>query len=189
MSTAARIPLSDLCRSIPTKAFRAWLKTAPDLGEIVYAQGHELDQQRDVAVLARQWVGEQLIRCHSTRLNNGEFAFTAVKVPQRGDGKGAAGPKRLDPNSPEGHCLAVLRQAANLGLPCPTNRQIMTTMLHRGIRLETPEQARYMVRKLAEAGHITVEDRGSRVTRVVTIVETKRSTSRAMTPVARGAIR
>jgi hypothetical protein len=187
MSAAARIPLPDLCRCITAKTFRIWLKNAPDLAEIVYAQGSDLDQQRDVALLAGQWAREQLVSLHSPRLNNGEFAFTAVKLPQRDDRKGPLGPKRLDPESHEGHCLAVLRQAANLGLPCPTNRQIMSIMLKRGVRLETPEQVRYLVRKLADGGYILVEDRGSRVTRVVTIVETKRATSRAMTPVARGA--
>lgn len=183
MSAAQRLSDPARCLSISAKTFRAWLKVGAPGDEIVYASGKVLDQQRDVAVLARQWAGEGLITLKSVRIREGEFAFAAEKLLLRDDGKGTLGPRLPDRDTPEGQCLAILRRAANFNLPCPTNREIMKAM-----RLNDVEQARYLVRKLADAGHIRVEDRGSRVTRVVTITETKRSTSRAMTPVARGAV-
>jgi glycyl-tRNA synthetase alpha subunit len=87
--------------------------------------------------------------------------------------------------------LAILRRAASFDRPCPTNREIMrgaNTLAGRTL-FDTPDAAGYRFNKLEAAGYISVADRGSRVTRVVTICATGKTTSRAMTPVQTGAVR
>lgn len=48
-----------------------------------------------------------------------------------------------------------LRRAANLALPCPTNAD-----LAKGAELNSPDAARFHLRKLADAGRITIENHG-----------------------------
>lgn len=171
--SAARAMTQQLCHAITLTQFRAWLRAAAPGDEIVYARGPVIDQQRDVVVLARQFAADGRVTLTSQKAAD-EFKFTAVML---GAPKPEPVMRQPDPESIEGRVLRVLKVAANVGAPCPTNRTIA-----RALRIE-PEAARYQVNKLEKAGLITVEDRGSRVTRVVTIVATGKATSREMTPV------
>ncbi|WP_447727255.1 hypothetical protein [Sphingomonas koreensis] len=67
--------------------------------------------------------------------------------------------------------LRRLRRAANLGLVCPTNAE-----LARDCGLKDADAASYRLRKLIGNKLIRVDDQGPNARRIVTIIESGRST-------------
>lgn len=187
-SARAQLRVAPLCMAIGVVEYRAWMGRAQAGERITFAQGPALDNQRDIVVLVKEHQARGLVRFFRKRRGEDDFNFIverlapeaadpAVQRARAKDGRSLA----PDPESEPGKVLALLRRCANLDQPCPTNREIA---LRCGLNDE--ERARYLVRQLAEGGHVAIENRGPRLTRIVTIAETKRSTSRAETPVGKG---
>lgn len=177
---AARYRMPPLCLAITAGQFKVWFKAALTGDSIIYARGAALDQQRDVAVLARDWAAQGLVTLHNPKREDGEFAFTAIRTrpPMKPDK-----PAAPDPESDEGRVLRQLRLAAKMGLPCPTNLAIARAIFSvkgRAVGKEESERVRYLIKsKLVDAGHVSFEDQGPGLPRVCTIAATGWATARA----------
>lgn len=160
----------------------AWIAQARPGSICVYARGGPLDPASAVARHARLLEQAGSVRLHHRRAGAvGEYL--AVKLapgyltdPLRDPD--TREPMLPDPSTNLGGIYALLARAARHRQPCPTNREIAQVLA-----LPSVDRARYLVSKLAAAGHIMVENRGPRVRRVVTI-----SASGARTSASRAAI-
>ncbi len=186
--SAARHRLESLCLARSVEEFRAWLDRAPPNARYKYAEGPSLDGQRDVVVLARALADAGEVTLVRARRSDGQFNYFADRLPIK-DARpcGAAGvaapmfQSAPPDDSDAGRVLALLAACADDGAPCPTNTEIA-----RALRLRDAYAARYIIGQLSGAMHISIENRGQRITRVVTIIATGKATSAARTAVGKG---
>jgi hypothetical protein len=159
--------------SISMADFEAWLTSADAGDERVYATGAVLDQQRDVAVYARDLTAQGEIRTHQRKVGGVWEYFAVRRNPARA--QGSTGRKSADPEpeTPAGRMLAILRRCVVHQLPARTNAE-----LAREIGLKDAEAARYVFNQLIAGGLIMARNIGPKQRRVVTIVATGKSTVR-----------
>lgn len=174
--------------AVSPTALRSWLAKAKPGELFTYATGVHVDRQHQTVVLVRQMTEDGLVCPHHRPGPDGTGREHLVRRRDKGEGASAvlarqrvAMPER---DTPLGECLAMLTRSANFTRPCPTNADIA-----RALGLRNDDAARYLLRQLVEMRLIEVEDRGSRVTRVVTILSGNsagRRTSQALTRVGKG---
>jgi hypothetical protein len=159
--------------------FQNWAARAARGEDVVYAIGERPDPA--IAPVARQLAEAGVVALTSRRAGNG-FRFIAQRLPDpRPSQMRARTPVnrgRFVLSAHDGKMttravLRVLAQAANRGLPCPTNAE-----LARRVGLNGPVAASYRVRRLVQAGLIVVDEPSPVERRVVTIVATGKSTVR-----------
>lgn len=186
MTASARFRLPPMCACAAPAALQAWFETARAEEGIVYASGHALDRQHRTAVKVAGWRDIGAVRTHQKRRADGGWDWIAVKrgagsAPERADGPIRPGQPAPDPDSEQGRVLAMLKQAAKFGLPCPSNGEIA-----RALGLKDRQAARYHVGALARARIIIIENRGPRCARIVTIAATGQRSRAAASPVGKG---
>lgn len=181
-------PLRLAAASCTVAALDAWLDRAGDGNMCIYAQGGDLDQAapiaRHVAALAK--AGKVLAHM---RGQGSDRQYLARKLPVPEDGTSGrpvlglrdAVPPMLRPDTNSGLVYEYLSQKAAALEPCPTNREIALKL-----RLSDAEAARYLVNQLERAGHIEIDDRGPRITRVVKIIAAGTRTSVERIAVGKG---
>jgi hypothetical protein len=175
----SRQRVSRLCLAVSAANFRAWYAKGAER-RIVYAQGPSLDQGCEVAILVRKMIAAGCLRAfHERRQDGGGWNFIAERIDAAIEAQPSGETDQL--TGEQLRVLAVLDHHAGAGLPCPTN-----SALAREARVRDGYAARYIVQRLADTGHIRVENRGPRLTRVVTIVATGARTSCARLPVGKG---
>lgn len=185
-STSPRFRIEPLCMALSVEAFDAWFDGAQPGEGIVYAIGTALDQRHPVAARTRALIARGMLRTFLDRRGDGRFDYCAERLARRARDAAPAGAEAPEavPSTPAGDAgrvLALLAAHAEAGAPCPTNGSIA-----RALDLKDSEAARYLVAQLASAGHIRIENRGPRVTRVLTIAATGARTSAARVPVGKG---
>jgi hypothetical protein len=175
----SRQRVSRLCLAVSAANFRAWHAKGAER-RIVYAQGPSLDQGCEVAILVREMIAAGRLRAfHERRQDGGGWNFIAERIDVAIEAQPSGEMDQL--TGDQVRVLAVLSHYAGAGLPCPTN-----SVLAREARVRDGYAARYIVRRLADAGRIRVENRGPRLTRIVTIIATGERTSCARLPVGKG---
>lgn len=171
-----------VCLAVSSVAFRKWLASAKPGTEFTYAVGRNLDRHHKVAQAARQAAKDGDVVLFHRRRPDGDFNYHARRVASA---KPTAAPahktRALDPEGDAGRVLRFLDRYAEEGAPCPSNRTIALAL-----RLNDGCRARYIVQQLERDGLITVENRGPRITRVITINASGKRTSDLRTPVGRG---
>jgi hypothetical protein len=154
----------------------AWLARAPAGALFVYARGGVLDPECAVARRAKALREAGAVRLNFRKVD-GEGEYLATRLAPV-----APPPQRRDPpgeNSIDGRVLRALDRAARRGQPCPTNRELAI-----GLGLADAASAGHIVRKLAAAGHISIERRGTWLRRVVTLCRSGARTSADPVPAA-----
>lgn len=150
----------------PTQ-LEAWLARARPGDRMIYARGPALDPRHAVAALVARWSAEGEVLTLKQRIG-GELAHMAQRARPRPAGAVPARRLRRDAEfeeTPAGRLFLHLARLANMGLPCPSNRE-----LAEAAGLRDAEAARYLFNKLRAEGRIAVVSTGER--RVVTIAET-----------------
>ena len=163
-------------------AVRVWAERNPPGAWLIYATGPALDPHHSTVLLVADLIRTGEAIPAKGRSSEGALQHRICRArPQVIDdlaggaqpGKKARKLLRLDPEFAEtapGRILQLLSRCANLGLPCPTNRELAE---HAGLR--DAEAARYQLGLLAKGGHLTART-GPSGSRVVTITATGRST-------------
>ncbi len=157
----------------PVERLNAWMDSARPGDCVVYATGPALDPSAAPAALVRRWIdgGEVLAKQQRHPAQAGVFHYIAQRREQRGE----AVVKRVRRNghfeeTPEGRLFLVLVRLANLGLPCPCNRELA---VHASLR--DGEAVKYRLKLLENSGRIEV--RWLSGGRQVTITETGATTA------------
>lgn len=166
----------------------AWLETAMPGDELRYATGPALGRDAPAGLLARQWAEEGEVVLFQRRAGAGkplEYVARRKEPPVQPRARSRIeGPVRRAVSRPaqalpenfdasdEGRMLALLTEAAEAGLACPSNVQ-----LARQLDLNARSRAQYLITKLMRAGLIRVASASSFDGRVVTIVSSGKRTA------------
>ncbi len=158
------------------QALCEWLTQARPGEEVHYATGPVLDWEHPTAALVNEWIGDGEVIAFQRRGKDGNLTYCA----RRRDPAACLSDERVKRLSrdaefeatAEGHVFLLLVRCANMGLPCPSNREIA---MHCGLR--DAEAARYRFNNLVEAKRIAVRQKSTFAGRVVTIVATGRKTA------------
>ncbi|HEX7856112.1 MAG TPA: hypothetical protein VF503_20725 [Sphingobium sp.] len=181
-AASSRISVEPICLAVSLAEFRKWLRAARPGAEFTYAVGRSLDRQHKVVQFVRESADQGDVHLLQRRRSDGKTDYFARRVASA---KPSPAPSKqtqaLDPESEAGRVLGMLRRHANFERPCPTNAEIA-----KALGLGEPARARYLIGQLTSAGHIKVDNRGARITRVVTIVENGKRTSDARLAVGKG---
>lgn len=158
-------------------AVKVWAERNPPGAWLIYATGPALDPHHSTVLLVADLIRTGEAIPAKGRSSEGALQHRICRArPQAIDDQAGKKPRKLlklDPEFAEtapGRILQLLSRCANLGLPCPTNRELAD---HAGLR--DAEAARYQLGLLAKGGHLTART-GPSGSRVVTITATGRST-------------
>lgn len=165
-SATARFTIGPLCWVCPERDFAAWLAQAKPGERLRYAGGPVLPRGEPAVRAATAAKDAGLISTHIAR-ENGACVYIAERLGQVAPAS-AVWP---EPGSAAHRMMDVLRDSAAKTLPCPTN-----AVLAIALGLKGAERARYIFGQLVEAGLITVENRGPKLRRIVTICSTGKRT-------------
>jgi hypothetical protein len=157
-----------------------WLRQARVGDEVHYAFGPVLNAQNPTAALVKEWLASKEVVTFQRRGSDGQLIYCARRRdPANDDGAPGARVRRDEEfeATAEGRVFLLLVRCANMGLPCPSNRQIAD---HCDLR--DAEAARYRFNNLIEQKRISVRQVSTFGGRVVTICATGRSTSEARRP-------
>lgn len=164
--SGARYTIGPLCWVCPERDFAAWLAQAKPGERLRYAGGPVLPRDEAAVRAATAAKDAGLISTHIAR-ENGACVYIAERL-----GRAPATPEPWPaPGSAAHRMLDVLRDSAAKSLPCPTN-----AVLAIALGLKGAERARYIFGQLVDAGLITVENRGPKLRRIVTICATGKRT-------------
>lgn len=170
-----RFKLAPPCFTVSEEALRAWLAGAQAGDSFDYAFGAAIDSRARVVMVARHLHDQGLVGLRQQRQPDRSFRFYVVKRTQAEEVAVTPlpGNPTPEPGTELGDMLQHLRELANRNRPCPTNAD-----LARALDLTDADAARYRLGLLHEQGHIRIEQRGPQISRVITITETGKSTSR-----------
>lgn len=162
---------------VPKAQLEEWFARAKAGAQVIYARGPMLDPRHDVPRLVRDWIATGEVNPKQRRDESGQgFVYWVERcrpVMREGESGGRVAVGDDFRETADGKIFLTLVRAANLGMPCPSNAQLAEVA---GLR--EPDQARYLVKKLAEAGRIEVKLSGAgRSFRRVRIVESGRWTA------------
>lgn len=160
-----RFAIGPLSWGITRDEFGAWLARAAADDEIPYAGGPALPHEMPVvaAVTAARLAGQ--VRTHVVK-RDGRTLYIAVRRAEVAQASapalGEAAARMLD----------LLTRTAAAGKPCPSN-----TVLGISLGLKGKDGARYVFGELVKVGAISVENRGPKLRRIVTICATGKRTA------------
>ena len=161
-----------------------WFAAAAPGQEAIYAIGPALDPANPTAALVARWASQQQVNPVKRRRGDGMLLHCAQRR-QSGLAGQPAHPVITDDlpfaaDSAEGRVLALLEEAAEAGVPCPSYGEIA-----RALQLRDAQAARYRFNLLVQAGLIAVEQAQPWERRVVTIRATGARTAPPPPPGAR----
>lgn len=165
---------------VTAAAMEQWLASAPAGAQLAYAQGFDLPQSLAAVVMAREAAGAGLVhlkRHKVMEIKAGRrvqvwYHWLIEKRPvlagiTADQSDSMAGMIGADAQA----VYRRFRRAALLEEVAPTNGE-----LAQELNLKNAERARYVVRKLKDAGLIVIADDGPRRRRIVTVAASGRST-------------
>ncbi|MCH2238787.1 MAG: hypothetical protein MK060_12960 [Blastomonas sp.] len=183
-SSEPRFVLGPLTLYAEIGVMEAWLENAAPGDELRYATGPALGREAPAGQLARQWAEEGEVMLFQRRPGPGkplEYVARRKEPPVKPRAPRALPGRQARPllplpqdfaESDEGRMLALLTEAAEVGLACPSNVQ-----LARQLDLNARSRAQYLITKLMRAGLIRVASASSFDGRVVTIVSSGKRTA------------
>lgn len=187
-SGADSFTIAPLTRAIDAADFGRWLEGAREGDRLDYGWGLAPPRSFPVFAAVRAAVDAGQVRCHQSREAAGrEWRYFVVRCA--GGAPGSPGSGRFVPgfaeDSDEGRVLALLIRTAEHKRPCPSNAVIaqalgLTGAVGRGgVQGRASDRARYILRKLADAGLIAIDPVAGadlRQRRVIRIVATGKQT-------------
>lgn len=147
--------------AISAEDFTRWLAQAPVGARLDYAGGPEMPHHFPVVAAVRAAVEAGAVLSHNERCGRGWCFF----VVRRDGAAGASAAVWPEPGSVAARLLGLLVRTAGRHHPCPTN-----AVLALALDLRNADAARYLMRQLADAGLISIENRGPLERRIVTII-------------------
>lgn len=164
--------IGPLCWAVTVTEFERWLASADPGARFVYAGGPVVPHEMAVVAIVREAVAAAEVTSHQRKVEGRWEYFVQRSRPDVEPRPGRSKRDAIPADSVKGLMLTILKAAATVGHPCPTNAEFA-----KRLGLKDAEAARYEFNQLAATGRIMVENRGPRQRRVVTIVSLGRSTA------------
>lgn len=189
-SSEPRFVLGPLTLYAEIGVMEAWLENAAPGDELRYATGPALGREAPAGQLARQWAEEGEVMLFQRRPGPGkplEYVARRKEPPVKPRASRALPGRQARPllplpqdfaESDEGRMLALLTEAAEAGVACPSESE-----LARRLELNSRRRAQYLINRLMRASLIRVQSSTSFHGRVVTIVATGKKTADRAGPV------